>query len=183
MSRFGRWMVNGRTESRARKVLARLGPNFELSPSAQVLELGAGRAGLVALLYERYHPARLVGTDFDAAQVASAEEFLLGRWGHLPQSVELREADALALPFPGSSFDYVFAMMMLHHVEHRHTDYVRRPQALREIQRVLRPHGVLVYSDMTRREEIRRSLIDLGFTQLFLRPGWRSELAVYRAPN
>jgi ubiquinone/menaquinone biosynthesis C-methylase UbiE len=183
MSGFERWMVNRRTESRARRVLARLGSHLQLSPMAQVLELGAGRAGLIAQLQDRYHPARLVGTDFDPAQIAAAEEFLTARWGRVPTSIELRVADALALPFPDAMFDYVFAMTMLHHVEARFTEYVRRPQALKEIRRVLRPGGVLVYSDMFRREEIRGTLSDLGFAQQFLRSGWRSDLAMYRSPN
>jgi O-methyltransferase StaMB len=180
MNRFERWMVNRRTESRARRVLRRLGQNLSLGPSSQVLELGAGRGGLVALLHERYHPARLVGTDFDQAQTDAAFEFLTDRWGHLPSTVELQVTDALALPFPNGSFDFVFAMMMLHHVEENFSEFARRPQALKEIRRVLRPGGFLVYSDLFRREEIRRELSALGFTQQFLREGWRIDLAIYR---
>jgi ubiquinone/menaquinone biosynthesis C-methylase UbiE len=138
---------------------------------------------MIALLQDRYHPARLVGTDYDPAQVSAAREFLTDRWGEIPPSVELRSADALALPFPDSSFDFVFAMMMLHHVEVSFREYVRRPQALAEIRRVSAPSGRLIYSDMFRREEIRGTLAELGFQQQFLRAGWRSDLAVYRAPS
>ena len=183
MNRLERWMVNRRTESRARRALAGLDPTFRLPPDATVLELGAGGGGLVAILYERFRPARLVGTDFDPKQVAAARAFLAGRWGSLPPAVELQEADALSLPFPDASFDFVFAMVMLHHVEEHPGEYVRRPQALKEIRRVLRPGGRLVYSDIFRREEIRTTLGELGFVRQFLRPSWRRDLGVYLAPG
>ncbi len=182
MNRWARWMVNRRTEARARRVLRTVGSRAVLGPTSEVLELGSGGGGLLALLEERYHPGRLVGTDYDPEQVAGAEQFLVQRWGKLPPSVTLRRADAAALEFPSGSFDVVFAMMMLHHVEERHTDYVRRPRALSEIRRVLRPGGRLIYSEIFRRREIRSTLAELGFTQEFLRSGWRSETGVYRAP-
>ncbi len=183
MNRFERWMVNRRTTSRARRVLDGLGPDLALPPTATVLELGSGGGGLVALLHERFHPAHLIGTDFDPEQVRAAREFLTGRWGLLPPTVEIRHADALSLPFPDAAFDAVFAMLMLHHVEDHHREYVRRPQALKEIRRVLRPGGRFVYSDMFRREEIRATLEELGFARQFLRATWRRDLAVYLAPG
>jgi O-methyltransferase StaMB len=183
MSRLGRWLVDRRTESRARRVLRRLGTHLDTGPHSRVLELGSGGGGLLALLQEQRRPARLVGTDYDPVQVSAASEFLRKRWGALPPSVELQRADALALPYPDSSFDTVFAMMMLHHVEAHHREYARRPQALGEIRRVLRPGGSLVYSEMFRRAEIRRSLGELGFEPAFLRSGWRSDLGIFRSPG
>ncbi len=183
MNRFERWMVNRRTEARARRVLAAVGPHVPASAASQVLELGSGRGGLLALIQERYRPARLVGTDFDPVQVVAARAFLTERWGKIPPTLELQAADALRLPFPDRSFDLVFAMMMLHHVEERHLEYVRRPEALREIRRVLRPGGTFVYSEIFRRAEIRDSLTELGLVRRFLRSGWRHDLAVFQAPS
>ncbi len=182
LNRLSRWLINRRTERRAPRVLTGLGSNLRIDPAASALELGAGGGGLVALLQERYHPSRLTGTDFDPAQSEAAARFLSARWGKLPPSIELRVADALALPFPKASFDWVFAMMMLHHVEHRFNEFDQRPKALAEVRRVLRPGGRFVYSEMFRREEIAKCLPQLGFTQEFLRSGWRSDLAIYRAP-
>lgn len=182
MHGFARWMVNRRTEIRARRTLARLGTHLGIRADDRVLELGSGGGGMLALIQERFRPARLVGTDYDPEQVSVATGFLTRRWGALPASVELRPADALAIPFPDASFDYVFAMMMLHHVESRHADFTQRPKALAEVRRVLRPRGALVYSEIFGRPEVRRSLAELGFTQEFLRSGWRSDLGVYRSP-
>jgi ubiquinone/menaquinone biosynthesis C-methylase UbiE len=183
MNRFSRWLVNRRTEARGRRVLSKLGDALRVPSSATVLELGTGGGGLLALLQDRYRPARVVGTDFDPTQVEAAREFLTRRWGSLPPSVELRPADALQLPFEDGSFDLVFAMMMLHHVEEHLTEYKRRPQALKEVRRVLRPGGALVYSEIMKRPEIRASLADLGFRPEFVFKGWRSDLGIFRRPG
>lgn len=71
-------------------------------------------------------------------------------------------------------------MMMLHHVEEHFREYARRPKALMEIRRILRPGGALVYPDISRRSEIREILSDLGFAQEFLRSGWRRDLGLFR---
>ena len=183
MNRLERWLVNRRTEARARRTLDRLGTNLRILPGARVVELGGGAGGMLAQLYERYHPAQLVGTDFDADQISVARGYLTARWGALPAAIELRTADALDLPFPEGSFDVVVALMMLHHVEEKVAQYARRPRALLEVRRVLRPGGQFVYSDFSRRRELRRSLADLGFTPQFLRSGVRVDLAIFRAPG
>lgn len=183
MGRFARWSINRRTLGRAHRELAVVGPHLGLGTASRVLELGSGGGGLLALLEERYRPAALVGTDFDPSQVDAARTFLTARWGSLPAGIELRSADALALPFADASFDWVFAMEMLHHVEARHSEYVQRPRALEEVRRVLRPGGSLVYSEFSRRSEVRHTLEGLGFAAQFLRTGWRRDVAVYRSPT
>jgi ubiquinone/menaquinone biosynthesis C-methylase UbiE len=184
MNRIGRWFVNSGNARRSARILDTLGTALQLPPSSRVLELGAGRGGLSALLYERYRPGRLVVTDFDPAQVESARAFLSARFAPLPAAVELRQVDAMALPFEDASFECVVAMAMLHHVEAHHFDYRNRPQALAEIRRVLSPRGVLAFSEFSRTEEMRRTLIDLGFTPLFEKSGRRGRvLALFRSPG
>jgi len=137
-----------------------------------------------ALLQERYRPGRLVVTDFDPNQVEAARSFLAQRFGSLPPTVEVRRVDAKALPFEAASFDGVFAMAMLHHVELHHFDYRERPKALGEIRRVLTPRGTLVFSEFSRTEEMRHTLAELGFTPVYEKRGWRGrELAVFRSPE
>lgn len=182
MNRVARWLVNLRTEARARRTLAILSPHLEVPASSRVLELGMGGGGLLALIVERYRPARMVGTDYDPNQVAAARAFLARRWGEIPSNVELEQADALELGVPDRSFDLVFAMAMLHHVEEHHDQYLRRPRALAEVRRVLRPGGLFVYSEMFQRAEVRRSLEELGLRSVFVRAGWRHDLAIYQVP-
>ena len=91
--------------------------------------------------------------------------------------------DAKQIPYEPASFDCVFAMGMLHHVEAHHFDYVERPTALREIRRVLSPGGVLVYWEFSRTADMRKTLAELGFGSVFERRGWRGrELAIVRSP-
>jgi len=183
MNPVSRFFVNFGTARRAARTLKALESGIHLPPSGRILELGAGRGGLSALLQERYRPGRLVVTDFDAHQVEAARTYLTHRFGSLPSTLELRQVDAKALPFDDNSFDCVFAIMMLHHVEEHHSDYRQRPVALREIRRVLAHGGSLVYSDFSHTEDLRRTLAELDFSCIFEKRRWpRHELVVFRSP-
>jgi arsenite methyltransferase len=184
MSRLGRWAVNLGNPRRSGRILNRVGLSLQLPAGVDILELGAGRGGLSALLFERYRPGRLVVTDVDPDQLAAARRFLTHRWTVIPPTIEIRTADARALPFEDRSFDAVFAINILHHVERRHSEYLERPRALAKIRRVLRPGGFLVYAEFIRTEDVRRTLRELGFQLVADRRGFRRhELAVYRLPT
>lgn len=95
----------------------------------EVLELAAG-TGLVT---QKIAPVvtRLVATDRSDAML----EILRGRMADVP-GVEIRSADALALPFADDSFDALVAANLLH--------LLPNPAlALAEMRRVLRPRGLL----------------------------------------
>jgi ubiquinone/menaquinone biosynthesis C-methylase UbiE len=184
MGRFGRWLANVGTARRSSRILETLGSRLQLPSSPRILELGAGRGGMSALLQERFRPGRLVVTDFDPRQVDSARAYLTRRLGSLPPTVEFHQVDARTLPFDAAAFDTVFAIAMLHHVEPHHFDYSERPKALAEIRRVLSPRGTLAFLEFSRTEDMRRTLHELGFTPTFEQRGWRGrELALYRSPG
>ncbi|MGC1582471.1 MAG: class I SAM-dependent methyltransferase, partial [Candidatus Acidiferrales bacterium] len=110
--------------------------------------------------------------------------YLARRFGSIPSTIELREVDARTLPFEDHSFDCVFAILMLHHVEERHSEYRQRPTVLREIRRVLALGGTFVYSDFSHIGNLRRTLSELGFTCLLEYRRWpHRELAVLRSPR
>ncbi len=127
MNPVARFFINRSNVRRSRRLLKTISAGFAPPPSARILELGAGRGGLSALLLDRYHPGRLVVTDFDPRQVDAARTYLTERLGRLPAELELQQADAKALPFEDRSFDCVFAILMLHHVEASHSDTVSGP--------------------------------------------------------
>jgi ubiquinone/menaquinone biosynthesis C-methylase UbiE len=183
MPRFARWLVNVRTGARAARFLPMVAPSLNLDSTSRVLELGSGGGGMLAALHERYRPASLVGTDYDPFEVAAAQRYLTRRWGEIPPTIDVRQADALSLPFADGSFDCVFALEVLHHVEERHTDYEKRPTALREIRRVLRPGGRLVYADFSQKERFRDSLRELGFVPVLLHRRRRSEVGIFASPD
>ncbi len=93
-----------------------------VKPADRVLDLGAGTGELNAYAL-RGNVRRVVGIDLDPRVTAN------------PLLDAGLRADVYALPFRDASFDVVFAIYVLEHVD--------RPAALAaEIQRVLRPNGV-----------------------------------------
>jgi ubiquinone/menaquinone biosynthesis C-methylase UbiE len=79
---------------------------------------------------------QLTGIDFSPAMLGVAR----GRAEQLSRAVDLREADALALPFPDASFDTVVCTFSLCAVPDER-------RAVSEMNRVLRPHGLLLLAD------------------------------------
>jgi ubiquinone/menaquinone biosynthesis C-methylase UbiE len=60
-------------------------------------------------------------------------------------AVEYRIGEAESLPLEDSSVDYVFANMVLHHVD-------SPPAAIREMARILKPGGKLIITDLDRHD-------------------------------
>jgi len=97
------------------------------------LEVGVG-TGLNLPFYPA--EAELTGIDFSPAMLAVARR----RAGQLGRAADLREADALALPFPDASFDTVVCAFALCAVPDDR-------RAVAEMNRVLRPGGLLLLAD------------------------------------
>jgi SAM-dependent methyltransferase len=97
---------------------------LDLSPTA-VLEVGCGHGRFAAALAEA--GINVIATDQSPQMVEQATAL----------GVTARQADVQDLPFADSAFDCVVANYMLYHVPDL-------PRALGEIDRVLRPGGVLV---------------------------------------
>lgn len=79
---------------------------------------------------------QLTGIDFSAAMLGIARR----RAGQLGRAADLREADALALPFPDACFDTVVCTFSLCAIPDDR-------QAVAEMNRVLRPGGLLLLAD------------------------------------
>jgi ubiquinone/menaquinone biosynthesis C-methylase UbiE len=99
---------------------------LELQGTHDLLDVGTGPGGFPGRLRSGGHAGRLVGLDQSVGMIESA------RASH--PGVEFVVGDAMALPFPDSSFDALSARHMLYHVP----DVTR---ALEEAGRVLRPGG------------------------------------------
>lgn len=129
-----------------------------LRPGMSLLEVSCGRGGgLMALLSQA---PELDATGLDVAEAAI--DFCRRTHG---ESERLRfvQGSALDLPFPNGHFD------VLLNVE-ASNDYPDREQFFREAARVLKPDGVLLYTDTVpdgRREKIERGLAAAGFRASF----------------
>jgi malonyl-CoA O-methyltransferase len=101
---------------------------------AAVLDLGTGTGAGAAALKSLFPRARVVAADISPAMLEQAR-----RRSRFWRRIECQPADAHALPFADQSFDLVFSNLML-----QWTDPL--DLALREMNRVLRPGGLLLAS-------------------------------------
>ena len=83
------------------------------------------------------HVAHVIATDLTEGMVAKAAELAAARG---LTNLETRPADAEALPFDDASFDLVTCRLAFHH-------FPNARQAVSEFARVLKPGGVLGFTD------------------------------------
>jgi arsenite methyltransferase len=107
------------------------------APGERVLDVGCGPGFYCAELVEEVGPSgHVTGLDGSPAMLALAERRCAGR-----PNVELRAADATALPVPDAGFDAALSVQVLEYV-------ADVDAALRELHRALRPGGRLVVWDV-----------------------------------
>lgn len=114
-------------------------PRFlQISASSEVLEIGFG-SGLYSIHLAETTGCRITGLEVNPHAVTTATE--LARQGSLEKQVEFRQQDVSdPLPLESNRFDAAFSNDVLCHVPDRLA-------LLRELHRVLRPGGQLLFSD------------------------------------
>jgi len=115
----------------------------ELNGKRDFLEVGCGN-GVVSKYIAKNYGSSIVGIDVDPEQIELARKDTVG----MP-NIRFLEADATSLPFENDSFDIVLSFGVLHHI-------YNWLDALKEIERVLRAKGYLVYADIVYPEWITR---------------------------
>ena len=108
-----------------------------LRPGMRLLDVGCGPGTITIDLASRVAPGPVVGIDRESGVIIEARQLLQG--GN-PADVEFKAGDVYSLEFGDQSFDVVHAHQVLQHL----TDPVA---ALGEMQRVLRPGGILAVRD------------------------------------
>ncbi|MYV98435.1 methyltransferase domain-containing protein [Streptomyces sp. SID3343] len=114
-------------------VIDRLG----VTAGARLLDVGCG-IGTPAVRMATRTGADVLGITISGKQVQRATELAASQG--LGEQVRFELADAMDMPFPDGSFDSVYALESIIHMD--------RPQALREMARVVRPGGRIVLTDM-----------------------------------
>ncbi|MCW3018188.1 MAG: Methyltransferase type 11 [Solirubrobacterales bacterium] len=100
----------------------------------QALEVGCGRGGGSAFVFERFEPSSLTGVDL----ASTAIERCRRRYGR--PGLTFQTGDAQRLPFADESFDAVI------NVESSHC-YSDMPSFLGEVHRVLKRGGLFLFAD------------------------------------
>lgn len=110
----------------------------DVQPGEAVLDLGCGTRTLLQALLARRPDARFTGLDPDPRVLAMARR----RLRRSTVAAELVEGYAQDLPFPDAAFDLVVSTLTSHHLPGP-----VKVAALREVRRVLAPHGRFLLVD------------------------------------
>jgi ubiquinone/menaquinone biosynthesis C-methylase UbiE len=140
---FGIWFLS--TETWYRHVLSRALNDLQrlLEPGqiyADILDVGCGRGKSLRLLDERFRPQHIIALEPDAHMLREAE--VLG--AQCNSHVTLLRTSATDTQLPDDAFDMVFCHQTFHHIADQES-------AMREFYRVLKPGGVLLFAESTKR--------------------------------
>lgn len=134
-------------------------------PGERILEVGVG-TGLMLPLYPDH--CHVTGIDFSGEMLAEAQARVARE---RLSNVELRQMDATAMDFPDHSFDAVIAAYVVTAVsDHR--------AVLREIVRVCKPGGRVILTNHFRNGNALFGLLERGFSRMFARAGFRTDLTI-----
>ena len=132
---FNEWARAGRGENMERghqPTGAQAIERMRVPADASVLDVGCGNGWATRLLAEHASRGRVVGIDISDEMIRGARTASKGL-----ENVEFRVASAEHLPFEDQTFTHGFSMESLYY-------YADMAAALREIRRVLVPHGMFV---------------------------------------
>jgi ubiquinone/menaquinone biosynthesis C-methylase UbiE len=143
-TRFGKWFLKTETWrvhvlERAMADLVRLIPDRRDS-YALVVDVGCGSGYSLPKLAQRFAPGELVGVDIDPQMLATAR----AEAARAGVAVRLVESSSSRMPLASGSVDLLFCHQTFHHL-------VEQEAALAEFLRVLKPGGLLLFAESTRR--------------------------------
>ncbi len=109
-----------------------------------VIDVGCGWGRSLKKLNERFKPDRLVGLDIAPRMVEAAAREVTGLRTSDGSPAEIVQASSAALPLADASVDLLFCHQTFHHL-------IDQEAAIAEFHRVLKPGGVLLFAESTRR--------------------------------
>ena len=143
-SSFGKWFLNtniwvSRVIQVALNDLVQLMDNPDYHYDV-ILDVGVGFGNSLWNLDQKFRPKKIIGLDIDSEVLKSAR--IQGK--RCRADVELLECNAMDIKLPDQSVDMLFCHQTFHHL-------VDHDLAIREFFRVIKPGGVLLFAESTRR--------------------------------
>jgi ubiquinone/menaquinone biosynthesis C-methylase UbiE len=159
------------------EALATLASAAGITRAHHVLDVCSGMGGPARWLAHRLG-CRVTGLDLTASRVRGAAR--LTRLAKLDDRVDYRLGNALDMPFADASFDVAIAQESWAHIP-------RKARLVAEAVRVLRPGGVLAFTDIVRREALpdevaRRLLEGMTFVEIESPAGYAQLLEANGCP-
>lgn len=141
---FGKWFLRTRTWDLhvLERALQDLDPLIRQRRASYpvVVDVGVGWGRSLKKLHERFRPQRLIGMDIDPQMLASSA----GEAKAQGVRAEFLHCSASKIALPDASVDLLFCHQTFHHLIDQET-------AIREFFRVLKPGGVMLFAESTRR--------------------------------
>jgi len=142
-TRIGNWFLNSHTWKvhvlrRALNDLERMIP--KPLKTEKILDVGCGFGHSFKELNQRFSPKEIVALDADPA----IEKRTRAAAKACPCKITLTLGNASQLDFADNSFDMIYCHQTFHHI-------VDQASAIQEFFRVLKPGGVLLFAESTRR--------------------------------
>jgi ubiquinone/menaquinone biosynthesis C-methylase UbiE len=106
--------------------------NIVLPEAATILDLGCGLGDTSLMLSIHFPNSSVTGLDQDASLIDAARTMNKNK----NAALQFQEGNALKLPFPDNSFDFVFTRYLLHHIKDSLS-------VLEEMKRVCKPGGIV----------------------------------------
>ena len=144
-TRFGNWFLKTDTWRisvlcRALNDLQRLIPDKTIPDNPSIVDVGCGFGHSFGELAKRFSPQFILGVDADPGLFERANDAAKKS----TCAVRLHAANASRLDLPDEAFDMVFCHQTFHHI-------VEQEAAMAEFFRILKPGGVLLFAESTKR--------------------------------
>jgi ubiquinone/menaquinone biosynthesis C-methylase UbiE len=144
-TQFGNWFL--KTDvwrvsvlCRALNDLERLTPTNSIPNRPRIVDVGCGFGHSFGELAKRFSPESILGVDADPGLFERADDAAK----RCVSKVKLHAANAARMDLPDAEFDVVFCHQTFHHI-------VEQEAAMAEFFRILKPGGVLLFAESTKR--------------------------------